>query len=117
MRSALRRLALFLLIGALLAAAAWSAAAIYFSERLGQSGPVLAGAFLLVLTAAAVLVRPIRSKILACVVPVLGVLTAYLLQAPVMNAEWQDDVARLPMAEISGDMLKLRNINKAVPPR
>jgi Domain of unknown function (DUF4105) len=102
------RVALTLVI---VAAAAWSVAAIWID---GPKNRELAGALCVVVAAASLLVlfvvRPWWWSITAAVVPFAIVLVWWLSLAPSNSRDWQPDVARLPSAEIDGNRATIRNV-------
>ena len=94
----------------LFAAAAWSVAAIYFSERLGGASVPLAAVLALAFAAAGFGIRGFWRKGAFCVLLFLAVLAWFFMQRPLMHANWQPDVTRLPQVERRGDLITLRNI-------
>jgi len=97
-------------VAVILPAALWCFAAISCSEQLGELAMPLAAAalaaFLLIFAA----VRGFWRKCLFSLLLFGGILTWFFTQQPVMHADWQRDVERLPEVKKQGDLLFFRNI-------
>jgi hypothetical protein len=105
-----RKLIRFLAAAVLLPAAAWSLAALFLSERLGGAAPFAGALTGLAFAAVMLRCRGFWRKSAFCLLIVAAVLTWYFSQQPRMQADWQDDVARLPEVKQQGELVTIRNI-------
>ncbi len=115
MRAAARLLGLLVLWVVLLGAIAWGGAALWFDGP--ASRPLaagLAGAYVAASLALLAMVRPRGRGFAACAVLFAVVLGWWLSLEPGNDREWQRDVARLPRAEIEGDMVTIHNVRNFV---
>jgi hypothetical protein len=105
------RLALLL---AVLLAGGWAALALWLSPLAPHTARpwlALAAGLLSILTLVAIaLGRHARPALVAQAILFTGVLAAFLTLQPRNDRAWQDDVARMPMGELDGDLLTVRNV-------
>jgi hypothetical protein len=106
-----RLLIILLLLPALLLAAAWGSAAIWFdgpSTRwvAGLLSGLFATGYLLVLLK----VRPFRRALLLSLAALALVIAWWLTIPPSNDRDWQTDVARPATAKVSGNLLTVRNV-------
>ena len=95
---------------ALFAGAAWSIAALNFCLP-GWAMPGLAASLAVVLYLALLLAARTGRQRAAAWAVLLGLILAwYLMLTPKQDADWSDDVARLPHAEINGDTITMHDV-------
>jgi Domain of unknown function (DUF4105) len=96
---------------AIIAAILWGVAAIWID---GPANRLLAGGLGAVLgvgtLALLILVRPWTLSVASALFPVAGILIWWLAIPPSNERDWYADVAQLPMAEIQGDRVTVRNV-------
>jgi len=111
MRTIMRRLGLLLLWIVLLAVTAWGSAALWFDGPSSRPlAALLAVLYPLVAIALLIKVRPRRRAYAAFLVLFALLLAWWLSLMPSNQRDWQPDVARLPVAEIHGDKITIRNV-------
>jgi hypothetical protein len=88
----------------------WGTMAIYFSNLPAELRPVGAGAFALGALAVLLFVRPRRRALIVFAILWLLLLAWWFSIPPSNDRDWQPDVAVLPYAEFSGNMVTIRNI-------
>ena len=104
----LLRLVLYLVI---VAAVAWSVAALWIDGPWNRTLAAALGALgAAVSLAAPVMIRPWTAASVAAVVPVAVVLVWWPSISPSNDRKWQPDVARLPTAVIEGDRVAIKNV-------
>jgi hypothetical protein len=95
----------------LLGVAAWSTAAIYYSNLPADSLRLLAaGAFAIGVVVLFVRVRPVWLAQCIFLAAFAGIVAWFWWTPPSNNRDWQPDVAVLPYAEINGDTVAIHNI-------
>ncbi|HXC99648.1 MAG TPA: DUF4105 domain-containing protein [Verrucomicrobiae bacterium] len=106
------RIALRILFGIVMAGmAAWSTAAIYYSNLPGASLRLLAaGAFAIGVIALFVRLRPMWLARCIFLGAFAGIVAWFWWMPPSNNRDWQPDVAVLPYAEINGNIAAIHNI-------
>jgi len=109
----LLRLVLYLVI---VAAVAWSVAALWIDGPWNRTLAAALGALgAAVSLAAPVMIRPWTAASVAAVVPVAVVLVWWVSISPSNDRNWQHDVARLPTAVIESDRIAIKNVRNAYP--
>jgi hypothetical protein len=93
----------------LLAATVWGSAALWFDSHASLAA-LLAAAFALATLALLIMLRPRRRAYVAILVLFAVLLGWWLSLEPSNDRDWQPDVARLPTAEIEGDIVTLHNV-------
>ncbi|MCX7002167.1 MAG: DUF4105 domain-containing protein [bacterium] len=100
----------FLATLGVLALTVWSGAALWFSRLPQWQSALLTCVFVAAVLAVVVFVRPYRMTLCGLAMLGLLVLLAWLAQRPSNNRPWQPDVAQLPSATITGDVVTVHNI-------
>jgi hypothetical protein len=107
----MRRLLRLILWLALLLVVVWGAAALWLDGPASRPvAGVLSGAYALTALALLIWVRPGPRAVLAFGLLFAAVLAWWLNLAPSNDRNWQPDVARLPTAEIQGNVVTIRNV-------
>jgi hypothetical protein len=106
------RIALGLLVGLLVAlASGWAAMALWIDGPASRPlAGTLVGGVLVGTVALPALLRPARRGLALWLALWLAVLGWWLSIPPRADRDWQPDVARLPSAEIRGDLVTIRNV-------
>jgi len=95
----------------LLALTAWGSAALWFDGPASRPlAGLLAGAYALTSLGLLIMLRPRRRARLAFLVLFAVLLGWWLSLTPSNERDWQPDVAQLPVAEIQGNLLTIRNV-------
>ena len=111
MKTVARLLIRLVLWGVVLGGVAWGAAALWFDGPASRPlAGALAAAYALASLVLFVKVRP-RGRACAAVVVLFAVVLGWWLSLEPSNGRnWQRDVARLPVADIQGDTVTIRNV-------
>ena len=95
----------------LLALTAWGSAALWFDGPASRPlAGLLAGAYALTSLGLLIMLRPRRRARLAFLVLFAVLLGWWISLTPSNERDWQPDVAQLPVAEIQGNLLTIRNV-------
>jgi hypothetical protein len=107
----MRRTALAVLTVPLVLAALWACAALWIDGPTSRPlAGALAGAFALACLAALGFLRPYARALLALFLLFAAVAFWWMYIPPSNDRDWQPDVARLPRAQLDGNMLTIENV-------
>jgi hypothetical protein len=109
----IRRLSLALLTLPLLAVCLWAGAALWIDGP-ASLAPALVAGFALACLAALVFLRPYGRALLALFLLFAAVAFWWMRIPPSNDRDWQPDVARLPRAQLDGNVLTVENVRDFV---
>ncbi|HSI34239.1 MAG: DUF4105 domain-containing protein [Phycisphaerae bacterium] len=105
-----RRIALTMSVLVALGTTGWAGLAVYFADTHTGPRPFAAAVVVLLMTAAAVLVRPRLFGAVAFMALFGTVLAWFFSLSPSNDRDWAPDVARVPTTTLDGDHLTIRNV-------